>query len=135
VLLFRQGAHAVVHRMVARTADGVRARGDNRANLDPAVRLEDVLGRVVAVGDGDDWHDLQGGAARAYALSLAFHNLAWSGFSVLASWFDRGLRRVGIGGLAFRVVRGLDALALRLTHRLLFRVAHRIIAPPSEVGS
>ena len=132
VVLFRQGPHAVVHRMVARTSDGVRARGDNRANLDPPVRVDDVLGRVVSVGDGDDWRDLRRSGARTYGFLLALHNLAWSGASVVASWIDKRLARIGIRNAAFRIVRGLDALNMRLAHRLLFRLVHRRVPPPDS---
>jgi hypothetical protein len=95
------GPH-VVHRVVAVEAPGVRTRGDNNRGPDPWVlRVDDILGRVVAVRRGSRWVRVQGGLwgaawaralavlraldrAASHALHPAYHRLAQAGvFSTL----------------------------------------------------
>jgi hypothetical protein len=121
LLVFRQADYLVVHRFLgtARTADGarcLRARGDAARPLDPPVAPEHVLGVVVAVRRDGEWRSLRGAPARAYAAALAWHGLVWA-------W----LRSRGLGAVAEAADRGL----LSTADRLLFRAAHRRVAPPA----
>ena len=73
------GPH-VVHRVVAVEAPGVRTRGDNNRGPDPWVlRVDDILGRVVAVRKGSKWVRVQRGLWGA----------AWARTLVVLRSFDR----------------------------------------------
>jgi hypothetical protein len=72
----------VVHRVVAVEGPDVRTRGDNNCRLDPWVlRVDDILGRVVAVRKESRWVRVHGGLwgaawARTLAVLRGFDRLA-----------------------------------------------------------
>jgi len=140
LLVFRQGDLILVHRVLgsARPLEGrprLRTRGDGAPVLDPAVDLDRVLGRVLALEDADGWRSVRGGPARVYARWVAWHDLFWAGMRELSVRFDGRLERYGIP-LRFRPwTTAVDRGLLRLVHRLLFRRSHpRVDAPGAEGG-
>jgi len=133
LLLFRQQDYLVVHRLLgaASARDGtLRTRGDGSPGLDPPLERRRVRGRVFAVHDGDRWWDLEGGAARAYALGLAVHDLCWAAAAAMGTRTDRVLVRVGARGRFAAWAAAADRRLLGAVHRLLFRAAHRPSAAP-----
>lgn len=130
LLLFRQGDNLVVHRVVGRTRDVLKTRGDGRPTLDPPVARADVLGRVDLIGDEDGWRDLRGGLARIYARCLGLHNLAWSRLGAVARRLDGLAGKLGGGAWCRRAVWLLDSRLARLAHRTMFRLIHRRAEEP-----
>ena len=139
LILFRQADYQVVHRVLgpAVSQDGracLRTRGDHLPGLDPVVDRARVLGRVVSVEEAEgSWWDLRGGAAPAYGLAVALHDLFWAVAAVAAARADAGLVRVGLGELLRRQVVGWDRRLLRLAHRVFFPLCHRrTTVPPAS---
>lgn len=48
ILLFMEGEHLVVHRMVRRLGDRLITQGDGRSSPDRPIRHEQLVGRVIA---------------------------------------------------------------------------------------
>ena len=59
LVVLRQGAGLVTHRVVHRGAEGWRTKGDNRLGLDPPFDEQEILGVVVAVERAGVRVDLQ----------------------------------------------------------------------------
>lgn len=135
VMLFRLDDMLVVHRLLGpgrrRGRRYLRARGDGRIRLDPPVFRDSVVGRVVAVRDGEVWRSMRGRAARGYAWSLAWHDYAWAAAAVVARVVERGLRRAGLPIHLEARVRDVDRWVLRRAHRLLFARVHPVVEPPN----
>ncbi len=137
LVVYRQADYLTVHRCLgrARFPDGrpcLRTRGDGCLALDPPVAPERVVGLAVAVRRAGAWRRLDRAPARAYAVALAGHALAWAALAVLASrTIDRALARLGAPRLAGRFAAALDRRLLRLADRLLFSRVHRAAPPPS----
>jgi len=130
LLLYRQLDYLVVHRYLgpATREDGnpiLRTRGDACLGLDPPLERSRVRGRVVAIEAQGCWWDLDGGGARAWALTTALHDLFWAGLGTLARRGDAGLGRLGLAMRTEPWVARLDRIGLRYSHRLLFRALHR----------
>jgi hypothetical protein len=141
VLVFRQADYLVVHRLLgrARMGDGrpcLRTRGDGRVALDPPLETKRVVGRVVAVERDGTWRSLRGRGARAYALALAIHDLAWAALaSLVARRADRALRAAGLSAPLHGWTAAADRSVLRVVHALLFDAVHpRIPEPTSEAA-
>ena len=136
LLLFRQVDYLVVHRLVGRTRtpEGGRAwrtRGDAKIILDPPVRPQKVVGRVLAAETAEGWIGFEGRRSRIYAVLLAWHGLAWWSAGAVGHFIDRGLRKTlkwtpGVRAGVGRVDRAL----MRLAHALLFDWAHPQVGPP-----
>jgi hypothetical protein len=118
LVLYRQLDYLVVHRVLgpaSRENDpALRTRGDGTSALDPPLERSRVRGRVTAIERDGAWFLLDGEGARAFALAVAVHDLAWAGVHAV-------LVRVGLGALAAACDRAL----LGLAHRALFRALHR----------
>jgi hypothetical protein len=142
VLLFRQSGNLVVHRFLARVRSRkagacLRTRGDGVSKLDPPLKEDAVVGRVVAVERAGGWRSLQGSRARFYAVMAAWHDHFWAAASVAAERLDRRLGKLGMPEILRRMVVPCDRLALRLADRLLFRACHRRVEPsvfPEKAG-
>jgi len=129
MLVFRQGDLLLVHRVLgpARPLDGqlrLRTRGDGVSNLDPPLDLDRVVGRVVAIEDGERWRSTRDRTARAYAWCVAWHDLFWAAVAVAFRPLDRGLRGMKIALRIGPLVASLDRGLLRLAHRALFDRLH-----------
>lgn len=131
MILFRQANYLTVHRYLgpARFPDGtpcLRTRGDGRAVLDPPLRAPDLRGRVVAIRRTDGWRSVEGPAARAYAVAVGLHDLAWAALAAVAHRFERavGWGREGGGPIVASIGRA-DRALLSLADRALFRALHR----------
>lgn len=128
LLLFRQVDYHVVHRYLGPTTsgDGVpcfRTRGDHVPALDAPLDPARVLGRVIAVEREGEWWDLDGAAARLYALGAALHDLFWAAAALAAGRLEaRWGAREGL--LRERVV-AWDRRLLGLAHRLFLRLGSR----------
>jgi hypothetical protein len=139
LLVFRQGDLLLVHRVLgsARPLDGrprLRTRGDGAPQLDPAVDLDRVMGRVVAFEAADGWRSVRGGPARVYARCLAWHDLFWAAMRELSVRVDGRLGRYGIP-LRFQPwTTAVDRGVLHLVHRLLFRRLHSRAPEPGAGG-
>ena len=101
MLIFRQGDLLLVHRLLgpARPIEGrprLRTRGDGTLSLDPPVDLDRVIGRVVALADGESWRTTRDRPARVYAWCLAWHALFWVAVATVSLRVDRGLRGLRI---------------------------------------
>ena len=119
VLVFRQRGILVVHRLIGR-GRRYRMRGDGTIGFDPWLEPSDVVGRVLALEQGERWIDVRGPLARLYGRAVAFHNLFWGGLgAALARWGGR----VG-DDWRWRLGR-LDQFTLRIAHALFFRLCHR----------
>ena len=132
LLLFRQVDSLLVHRLLgpARPRDGRRpwrTRGDASMVLDPPVDPDNVLGRVVALYDDDEWRTLRSARARGYAWCLAWHDLFWAALAVAARYGDRMLRRSEQPGALYRIVTWADRWLSRQVHRVLFRKLHGVV--------
>ncbi len=139
LILFHQGGCLLVHRLLgrARSRDGhprLRTRGDGVWSLDPAVDLDRVVGRVVALEDDGSWRSTQRAGARGYGVCLAWHALFWASLGVLARVGDRALGRLRIPPVLRPVVEAADAWLLRQIHRFLFRPLHATVPTPGEAG-
>jgi hypothetical protein len=135
VLLFRQGGILVVHRFLGHVTSRsagpcLRTRGDGRPDLDPPLRDEDVLGRVIAVERGGRLRSLDGVTARAYALGLAMHDHFWAAAAYFAGRIDHRATKLGLPGLLRPLATWIDRTALRVKDRLLFAACHRGFVPP-----
>lgn len=128
LVLYRQLDYLVVHRVLGpatREVDpALRTRGDGSPGLDPPLERSRIRGRVVALERDGTWYRLDGGAAAAYALGVALHDLTWAGLHAVAVALDRRLGRTGAPGFAARAVAAADRGLLGLAHRVLFRWAH-----------
>jgi len=129
LVLYRQLDYLVVHRVLGPASrelePTLRTRGDGSSSLDPPLERSRVRGRVTAIERDGAWFLLDGGAARAYALAVALHDLAWAGVHALAIRVDRLLGHAGPqAGLARRVAT-CDRALLGAVHRVGFRAAHR----------
>jgi len=129
LVLYRQVDYLVVHRVLGpATRDlepKLRTRGDGTPGLDPPLERSRIRGRVVAIERGGKWFRLDGGAARAYAIAVALHDLWWAGAHAIASAIDRRLLRAGPRGVVARIVEACDRGLLGAAHGALFRAAHR----------
>jgi hypothetical protein len=70
VIAFSSGERVVAHRLVRRGRRGaargyVIALGDGNRYPDPPIRLEAILGKVVACSDGTTWRDVSPPAGRS----------------------------------------------------------------------
>ena len=135
LLLFRQGDALLVHRLLgdARPLDGkrrLRTRGDGVARLDPAVDLDRVVGRVIAIEDSARWLSTTMGAAGAYARCVAWHDRFWAAAGFIAHYPERALGRIGVKLPLCAAVAALDRTLLELIHRVLFPRLHREIPHP-----
>jgi hypothetical protein len=121
LLLFRQQDYLTVHRFLGRRKlpDGstsLRTRGDARPRLDPPLDPANLLGRIVAVRRNEEWRSLDGSPARAYALALGLHALAWAGLGVVAGRLHARLPAA---------VAAADRFLLRVLDGLLWEALHR----------
>ena len=140
VLLFRQQDYLVVHRLLGRSRfpDGrpsLRTRGDGWNGLDPHLDPDKVVGRVVAARDGLGWWDLRRTGARAYARTLAWHNLFWAAAGSGAGFVDRVVLRRPARGPLRATIAALDRGLLALAHALCFRLAHSRREAPRDAGT
>jgi hypothetical protein len=129
LLLYDQQDYWVVHRCLGRvrTKDGrvgLRTRGDGRNALDPLLAPSDVRARVAALRRNGAWRSLDGATARAYALLMAWHDVAWAATGVAA-------RNVGLESW----VASIDRLVLTLAVPVAFPLFHRRTAPPGAAGA
>jgi hypothetical protein len=129
LLVFRQLDYLVVHRFLgpaSREDDrpSLRTRGDHIPALDPVVERSRVRGRVIAFEDAGRWWGLDTGAARAWALAVAIHDLFWAAAGAVASRLDGRSRRLGLPLSLARWTTAVDRAALGLAYRLLFRALH-----------
>jgi hypothetical protein len=136
LLLYRQERFLVVHRLLdrVRCTDGarrLRTRGDGLNGLDPLLDRANVVGRVLALRERDDWWDLRGRGARFYAACFAWHALFWAGLGQLAYAGDRWWRGGRKTTLRNRVWAA-DRWLLERAHGLTFRLFHRRTAEPPE---
>jgi hypothetical protein len=138
LVLYRQQGYLVVHRLLGTTtgddgAPALRTRGDGLSGFDPPLDRARVRGRVVAIRDEDRWWDLEGGAARAYAVAIAVHDLCWATAGAAGARLDRLLQRLGFPAAIQTGTGECDRRLLRLVHRMLFGLLHRKAAtPPGE---
>jgi signal peptidase I len=64
LILLRRAGEVVTHRVVAKSRDSWRTKGDNRHQLDPAIGCQEILGRVVAIERGSEIVPLRKGRRR-----------------------------------------------------------------------
>jgi hypothetical protein len=140
LLLYRQQDYLVVHRYLgpASWEDGAprfRTRGDARLELDPPLERARVRGRVLAIEEHGRGWSLDGGGARAWAMAVGLHDLAWAAIGVLAGSGESALARVGLRVDLRSPVARTDRAMLGLAHRLLFRALHHSSASrPAGAG-
>ena len=129
LVLYRQVDYLVVHRVLGPASRDVepalRTRGDGASSLDPPLDPSRIRGRVRAIERDGTWYLLDSGAARAWALGVALHDLAWASLAGLATVVDRGLARVGLATRVAAMAAACDRALLGVAHRLLFRRLHR----------
>ncbi len=140
LLLFRQGAELVVHRLLgrgggARGPSYYRTRGDGVPRLDPPVDPANVVGRVTAVEQPAGWRDVRGRPARLYGRCLAWHDRFWSLVQHGASRLDPALERIHWRLRLRPRVAALDRGLLYAAHRLLFAAFHRRIPEPPGLAA
>jgi hypothetical protein len=109
VIVFRNGATHVAHRLVALDADGFVTAGDAQPHISERVRPEDVVGRVVAVWSND--------APDAVRIDCLTHRLR-------AAYFARAHR---LRRLAHRVMEKSADLLRRADPRGRYRATPRIV--------
>ena len=136
VILFHQAGSLVVHRFLARVDSRnfgpcMRTRGDSVQALDPPLLEKDLLGRVIAYRRAGTWYRLEGAGARVWAVMVGSHDYFWAVLAVGAGRMDRFLSRIGLGRRLKPAVGYLDRLGLRLGDRMLFRLLHRTMDPPT----
>ena len=135
VIVFAQDDDHVVHRLVGRSRNGLRTRGDGKITLDRPVAEAAVLGRVVAVGDEAGWRGLCSASARVYATCLGWHHLFWAALGSLALRVDRLSRRDGERTPLRDSLGRLDMALLGVAHFAVFRLLHRRVDPPGSRAS
>jgi signal peptidase I len=119
LVLFRRTNEVVTHRVVAKSRTGWRTKGDNRRQLDPAVGLQEILGRVVAIERGAGKIDLQKGRWRATNRVLG-----------LIGWLEGSLWRVG-AAIKARLGHLQEGQGLRWVGRIIvgpFALIKRLIS-------
>ena len=139
MLIFRQGDLLLVHRLLgpARPLEGrprLRTRGDGTLALDPPVELDRVIGRVVAVADGEKWRTTRDRPARAYARCLAWHDLFWAGVATVTQRIDRGLYKLRIPWRLRPAVASVERRLIRLAHRAFFDRVHADVPRPEALS-
>ncbi len=80
---------------------------------------------MTAIERDGTWFLLDGEGARAFALGVAVHDLAWAGAHALATRVDRALGLVGVPAWLAGLVAATDRALLGAAHRALFRALHR----------
>ena len=139
MLIFRQGDLLLVHRLLgpARSIEGrprLRTRGDGALSLDPPVDLDRVIGRVVALVDGENWRTTRDRPARAYAWCLAWHDLSWAVVATVSQRVDRGLHRLRIPWRMRPAVASVERWLLRRAHRTFFDRLHSDVPRPEALS-
>ncbi len=139
MLIFRQGDLLLVHRLLgpARSIEGrprLRTRGDGALSLDPPVDLDRVIGRVVALVDGENWRTTRDRPARAYAWCLAWHDLFWVLVATVSQRVDRGLHGLRIPWRLRPAVARVERWLLRRAHRMFFDRLHSDVPRPEAQG-
>ena len=139
MLIFRQGDLLLVHRLLGpeRPINGrrrLRTRGDGTLALDPPVDLERVIGRVVALADGEHWRTTRDRPARAYAWCLAWHDLFWAALAGVTQRVDRLLRRLRIPCRLQPMVARVERWLLLRAHRTFFDRMHSDVPRPEALG-
>ncbi len=140
MLIFRQGDLLLVHRLLgpARPIEGrprLRTRGDGTLSLDPPVDLDRVIGRVVAVADGENWRTTRDRPARVYAWCLAWHDLFWAVVANVSQLFDRGLNKLRIPWRSRPAVAGVERWLIRRAHRIFFDRLHSDVPRPESLDN
>lgn len=122
LLLVERDGSFLVHRLVAAGAHDVQTKGDNVSHADPAVALQEVLGRVVAVERGGRRIELEEGRWPLVNRSLGL--LGWYEVRLFAA--GRKIKRRLVGARSGRLTRGLASLAAVpfrwMTRLLLMRI-------------
>ena len=139
MLIFRQDDLLLVHRLLgpARPIQGrprLRTRGDGALSLDPPVDVDRVIGRVVALADGEHWRTTRDRPARAYAWCLAWHDLFWAVVATVSQRVDRGLHRLRIPWRLRPAVASVERWLLRRVHRAFFDRLHSDVPRPEALG-
>jgi hypothetical protein len=139
LLVFRQAGYLVVHRCLgARRGPGgareLRTRGDGVPGLDPAVTLDRVLGRVVAVEGRAGWLSVRGRAARVYATAVAWHDRLWALAIHAGHRGDALLARIGLAPRIAALAAACDHALLCTAHRMLHARVHRPAPAPGAAG-
>ena len=139
MLIFRQGDLLLVHRLLgpARPIEGrprLRTRGDGALTLDPPVDLDRVVGRVVALADGELWRTTRDRPARAYAWCLAWHDLFWAVAATVSQRVDGRLGRLRFPWRLRPVVAGVERWLLRRAHGTFFDRLHSDVPRPEALG-
>ncbi len=139
MLIFRQGDLLLVHRLLgpARPIHGrprLRTRGDGALTLDPPVDLDRVVGRVVALADGEHWRTTRDRPARAYAWCLAWHDLFWAVAATVSQRVDGRLRGLRIRWRLRPVVARVEHWLLLRAHRTFFDRLHSDVPRPEALG-
>ena len=121
LVLFSDEEGFVVHRVVARPAQGLRTKGDRAFRSDPPARSPgEVLGVVAAVESGGRRAEMEGLPWRIAGLFVAWNSRLWD---LLAAPFPVPWLSGG-GGLAGRILRK----SLRIANGWLPWIASRSLA-------
>jgi len=106
----------------------------NHRNLIEQAQLLRVVGRVVALADGDQWRTTRDRPARAYAWCLAWHDLFWAVVAGVTHRADRVLQRLRIPWRLRPIVASVERWLLRRAHRMFFDRLHSDVPRPEALG-